>query len=203
MADLNATEGEAKLEQRLYEAMFLIDSARGGNRFPEIIQHVTGLLQRQEAQIERIEKWLDNKLAYRIRQVERGIYVLVYFRLMPDGIDELRRSIELSEDILRALIVRADEIPEATGDLFTPEGEPIQPEPQPVEEPEAPAEEPEAPAEEPAAPAEEPATPAEEPATPVEEPAAPAEEPASAAEEPEQSAQPAVAAEGDAADPES
>jgi small subunit ribosomal protein S6 len=125
------------LEQKLYEAMFLIDSAKGGSEFSGIIQHIAELLRRHGAQIERIEKWADNKLAYKVKRVERGTYVLVYFRAEPGHISELRRDIYLSELILRVLIVRPEEVVEPRGELYTPEGgvvpkearQPQQPEP--------------------------------------------------------------------------
>lgn len=113
------------MEPRLYEAMFIIDAAKGGSGFPAVIQHISGLLQRYGATVERIEKWAESRLVYKIRQVERGIYVLVYFRAEPGRIGEMRNAINLSEDILRVLILKADRMPEPKGQVYTPEGEPV------------------------------------------------------------------------------
>ena len=115
---------EPDLEKRLYEAMFIVDAAKGGAELPAAIQHIAGLLQRHGGDIERLEKWDERKLVYTIRQVERGIYVLAYFRAEPDKIAELRRDIRLSEEILRVLILLADQVAEPKGELFTPQGEP-------------------------------------------------------------------------------
>jgi ribosomal protein S6 len=54
------------LADNLYEAMFLVDSAKGGSEFPEIIRHIANILERAGAEIERIEQWEERKLAYRI-----------------------------------------------------------------------------------------------------------------------------------------
>ena len=113
------------MEPKLYEAMFVINSARGGSEFPGAVRHLAGLLERYGARIERIERWADTRLAYKIKQVERAIYVLVYFRSAPGRIAELRQAVNLSEDILRVLIVTADRMPEPKGPLFTPRGEPV------------------------------------------------------------------------------
>ncbi|MDP6106884.1 MAG: 30S ribosomal protein S6 [Candidatus Brocadiia bacterium] len=136
------------MESRLYEGMFLVDAAKGGEDFPAIIQHITGLLGRNGAEPERIEKWAENRLAYKIRLVERGIYVLIYFRGDPEQIDALRRDATLSEDILRLLILRAEAMPSPRGPLFTADGEaiPVEDEPAPAEEAEEAAAAEEAPA---------------------------------------------------------
>jgi len=118
------------LAENLYEAMFLVDTAKGGEGFPAVIQHISGLLERNGAQAERIERWAESKLAYEIKHMERGIYVLVYFRAAPDRISPLRRDVGLSEEILRALILRAEAIPAAKGKLYNTQGEPVHEEPE-------------------------------------------------------------------------
>ena len=142
--------GGVELAQNLYEVMFLIDAAKGGESFPAVIQHISGLLERNGAQIERIERWADNRLAYPIKQLERGIYVLVYCRLDAERVSELRHDIRLSEEILRVLVLRAEEAPPPRGKLFTPQGDEVPQEPEAPAEPESEAAESEA--ETPAAP---------------------------------------------------
>ena len=110
------------MNKRLYEAMFIVDAAKGGSEFPSTIKHIAGLLQRHEAEIERIEKWDDRKLVYRIKQVERGIYVLAYFRCEPAKISELRHDIRLSEEVVRVLILLAEQVAPPKGEVYTPEG---------------------------------------------------------------------------------
>ena len=122
------------MSQKLYEVMFLLDAAKGGADLPVTIQHVSSLLERHEAAIERIEKWAERKLAYNIGHVERGIYLLIYARIDPQRIAELRRDISLSEDILRVLVLEATAIPEAIGEVYSPSGEPVPVTP-PAEEP--------------------------------------------------------------------
>lgn len=133
---IKATQEDVELESRLYEGMFLIDAAKGGANLPEVVQHIVGLLERHGAKLERIERWAENKLAYSIKQVERGIYLLMYFQGDPTRIDELRHDVQLSEEILRLLVLRAEQMSEPRGQLLTPEGEPA-PMPKPEMESEA------------------------------------------------------------------
>lgn len=123
------------MHPRLYEGMFLIDAAKASSDLPARIREIAGLLHRHGAESERIEKWAESKLAYPIKTIERGVYLLVYFRADPQAIEKLRGDIELSEDILRVLILRAEAMSEPRGPLFTVEGEPAPvPEPSPEEQ---------------------------------------------------------------------
>ena len=122
----------------LYEAMFVVDAAKGGSQFADSIRHVVGYLTRNGAQIERIEKWDERKLAYPIKQVKRGIYILIYFTAEGTAISEMRSAIALSEEVLRVLIVRAEQQNPPRGELYSPEGELQEPEPEPEAEEAAP-----------------------------------------------------------------
>ncbi len=119
----------------LYEAMFLVDARKGGSEFPDIIRHIANMLERVDAEILRIERWAERKLAYRIQRAKRGIYIQVYFRAEGSAIRELRHDVQLSEQLLRVLVLRKDEPDPVTGELYTPEGELIEePEEAPAEE---------------------------------------------------------------------
>jgi len=124
------------LSTNLYEAMFVVDSAKGGSKFPDTIRHIAGLLTRHGAEIERMEKWDERKLAYPIKHVRRGIYVLVYFRIDGSAIAELRHMVDLSEEVLRVLILCAEAQNPPKGDLYSPEGQLLgqEPEAAPVEQ---------------------------------------------------------------------
>ncbi|MFP4175978.1 MAG: 30S ribosomal protein S6 [Planctomycetota bacterium] len=113
------------MSKRLYEAMFLLDSAKGGEELPEAIRYITGLMERNGAEIERVEKWDERKLAYKIQGIDRGIYLQVHCRIEPAEVEGLRNAINLSEEILRVLILKVDEIPAAVGTLYNTDGEEV------------------------------------------------------------------------------
>ncbi len=116
----------------LYEAMFVIDASRGGSDFPEFVRLIAGMLTRHAAEIQRLERWDERKLAYPIGDAKRGIYVLTYFNADGESISEIRRDAQLSEDILRVLILRPDEVSPVQGDLYNAEGEQIERPAEPV-----------------------------------------------------------------------
>jgi len=128
---------------RLYEAMFLVDSALGGAEFPGVIQEITAIVKRHGAEIRQIQRWAERKLAYEVKGLKRGLYILVHFEAPPDSIAEMRRDIYLTEKLVRVIILAVSQIPEATGELFSENGEHME-KPEPEPEPEVSEPEPEA-----------------------------------------------------------
>ena len=92
-----------------YEAMFLFDPTFGST-FENCEAEIQRLLERAEAQIDFLRRWDERRLAYRIKGRKRGVYVLVYFKANGEKIVPLERDAQLSENILRLLVLRADGI---------------------------------------------------------------------------------------------
>ena len=109
---------------RTYEAMFLFDPSFAAD-MSKVEQEVGRLMQRAGAEIIMSDKWDERKLAYPIRHIKRGVYVLVYFRADGSVIGQLRHTINLSEEILRVLILKAEKMDPPKGQLYSPEGEPV------------------------------------------------------------------------------
>ncbi len=91
-----------------YEAMFLFDPTFGGS-FENCEAEIRRVMDRAGADIVLCRKWDERRLAYRVRGRKRGVYVLTYFKASPDKIASLERDVHLAEDILRVLVVRADD----------------------------------------------------------------------------------------------
>ncbi|MGQ9590006.1 MAG: 30S ribosomal protein S6 [Planctomycetota bacterium] len=98
-------------EKRLYEGMFLFDANLASRDWPGLENHVQDLLAKHDAELVYSERWPDRKLAYEIRGCKKGTYYLTYFRAPPGAIPGLRRDSELSERILRLLVLYDEELP--------------------------------------------------------------------------------------------
>jgi small subunit ribosomal protein S6 len=90
-----------------YEAMFLFDSTFATD-FSRVEREVSRLMERAGAEIVLCRKWDERKLAYDIKGRKRGCYVLTFFRAGSDKINGIERDAQLSESVLRMLILRAD-----------------------------------------------------------------------------------------------
>ena len=90
-----------------YEAMFLFDTATTRD-WAALDGEIRRLLERIGANLLVCVKYDERKLAYEIRRRKRGTYVLTYFEASPERINELERDTQLSELLLRTLILRTE-----------------------------------------------------------------------------------------------
>ena len=92
-----------------YEAMFLFDPTFGAS-LENCDAEIQRLMERAGAELVVSGKWDERRLAYRIKGRKRGVYVLTYFKAPSDKIGQIERDVQLSENILRVLIVRTGEL---------------------------------------------------------------------------------------------
>ena len=111
---------ETVAEKKLYEGMFLVDSAKAASDWDGVNAAIKRILDRAEAEIVSIRKWDDRRLAYDIKGVSRGTYLLCYFRADGRQIQSIEKAVQLSETIMRALILNADLMTQEDIDKETP-----------------------------------------------------------------------------------
>ncbi len=98
---------ETAVRKKLYEAMFLIDSAQASD-WDKVIATLETVLKKADSDIVSIRKWDDRKLAYEINGKARGTYILCYFRADGTKVREIEKAVQLSEQIMRVLILSAE-----------------------------------------------------------------------------------------------
>lgn len=106
--------------KKLYEAMFLVDSAEAASDWDGINSTIQRILEKAEAEVVSIRKWDDRRLAYEIGGKSKGVYILCYFRAQGERLGEIERNVQLSERILRVLILSAEDREQADLDKDTP-----------------------------------------------------------------------------------
>jgi len=94
--------------KKLYEAMFLVDSAQAGTDWDGVLATIKSILQKAEAEVVSLKKWADKRLAYEIDHKTKGTYILCYFRADGKRIGDIERDVQLSERIMRVLILNAE-----------------------------------------------------------------------------------------------
>ncbi|MCC8189623.1 MAG: 30S ribosomal protein S6 [Planctomycetes bacterium] len=90
---------------RLYEAMFIVDSAKAKEDYAKLEAECLGCLTRHGAEIVKAVKWDDRRLSYEIKKVRRGSFILVHFNSEPENITKMERQCALNENVLRVLIL--------------------------------------------------------------------------------------------------
>jgi len=99
---------------RTYEGLFLVDDRKASDNFQAIADHIQGLLERHGASVDKLEKWDSRRLAYEIKGKRRGTYILTRFDADPAKIPELKRDCQISNVVMRAIILREENV----GDLL-------------------------------------------------------------------------------------
>ena len=94
--------------KRMYEGLFLVDSALAAQDWQKVVDEVTRILNRASAEILSVRKWDERRLCYDVQGKSRGTYILAYFSCETDKIVGIDRDIQLSEIIMRAMVLKAD-----------------------------------------------------------------------------------------------
>lgn len=95
------------MKPRTYEGMYLFDPSATSN-WKAVESEIERIMERAGAELIGIEKWDERRLAYEIKRRKRGCYVRTYFRAPRTGITGIERDAQLSETILRLLVLTCD-----------------------------------------------------------------------------------------------
>lgn len=97
---------------KLYEGMFLMSQSTVSAGLGNATDVVRGMLDRAEAEVLTLAKWEERKLAYPIDGHKRGTFLLSLFKVAPVQIANIERDCNLSEDVVRVMMTRADHMGE-------------------------------------------------------------------------------------------
>src|SRR5690606_28625679 len=96
------------LADNVYEGMFILDS----NKFARDPQGVSGqiaeLVQKCGGEMLVSRLWEERRLAYPIDGHRKGTYWLTYFRVGADQISVINRECQISDTVIRALVLKVD-----------------------------------------------------------------------------------------------
>lgn len=98
-----------KITVRQYEGMFLFPQSVTAD-LEAASAHVRESITRHGGEIVSLVKWDERRLAYDIQGNKRGVYFLAYFTAPTSAIVSIERDCNLSERMLRALLIRADHL---------------------------------------------------------------------------------------------
>ncbi|HEY2988974.1 MAG TPA: 30S ribosomal protein S6 [Candidatus Binatia bacterium] len=96
----------------LYETMFILHPERGG-AVKEHIERLKKIVEERGGTVAHLEEWGLRDLAYRIQKQMKGYYTLLQYRSTARVVEELERTLKLSDGVLRYLTIRVDESAQA------------------------------------------------------------------------------------------
>jgi small subunit ribosomal protein S6 len=96
------------LDRNVYEAMFLFDSNRFSRDPDGTSGEIAELIKKAGGEILVSRLWEERRLAYTIKGQRKGTYWLMYVNLEAKQVAPLRRQFEITESILRFLVLKID-----------------------------------------------------------------------------------------------
>lgn len=90
-----------------YELTYIIDTTLEETARKELIEKFSEMIKQNGGEVEKVdETWGKRRLAYPINDMLEGYYVLVTFQSEGDLPREIERNLEISDSVLRYLIIK-------------------------------------------------------------------------------------------------
>jgi small subunit ribosomal protein S6 len=98
------------MEERLYDLIFICLPTTPEEEIAKIIATLEQVIADRGGKVEKIDKWGNRKMAYRVAKQREGYYVVMSLRgAQPDLIKELERRLKVSDAVIKYMTVRLDE----------------------------------------------------------------------------------------------
>ncbi len=92
-----------------YELMYIIDASLEEAPRKELIDRINALITNNGGELIKVDEWGKRRLAYPINYKNDGYYVLINFTAGSELPHEIERVLQISEAVLRQLIVKIEE----------------------------------------------------------------------------------------------
>ncbi len=95
---------------RAYECVYFVRPDMEEEALKALIARFNSIITDANGEIEKISEWGKRRLAYEVQDYREGYYVLVQFKSEPDVAKELERLFKISDDVMRYLVTRMEEV---------------------------------------------------------------------------------------------
>ena len=94
--------------KNLYETVIVTSAKLGEEGNAELVEKFKSLIERHGGTVQSVDDWGKRRFAYPIQKQTEGYYTLINFECEPDFTAELDRRYQITDGILRTLIVKRD-----------------------------------------------------------------------------------------------
>jgi small subunit ribosomal protein S6 len=94
--------------RRDYELGFILNPEVSEEQSSSILERIQQIVTTHDGQVVRVNQWGRRRLAYPIEHKRDGFYVFIDMILTPETVSELDRTLKVTEEVLRHIIVRRD-----------------------------------------------------------------------------------------------
>jgi small subunit ribosomal protein S6 len=123
-----------------YELMYILSPEVEEEDLQAVVDRISQIITDGGGEVLHLESWGRKRLAYQIRRFREGHYILAYIQLDPGAVSQLRARFALTEEMIRYLLLRTDELPARVAEAASREERApakeieAEPESEPVEE---------------------------------------------------------------------
>jgi len=91
-----------------YETIFIINPSLDEAATKAVVEKFKGLIE-TAGKIDSIEEWGRRKLAYPIKKINEGYYVLINYNADSSFAHELERIYKITDDVIKYIVLKKDE----------------------------------------------------------------------------------------------
>ena len=90
-----------------YESIIIINPNVDEEGIKALISRFSDLIN-NDGKVEKVDELGKRKLAYEVKKVEEGFYVVFYFEANPDLITELERNYRITDEVIKFMTVKLE-----------------------------------------------------------------------------------------------
>jgi len=94
---------------KAYELLYFVAPTLDEEARAAVETRIEGVITEAQGSIDNVDNWGKRKLAYEIKNLTEGDYILVDFHADPTQIAELDRVLRINDAVVRHMIVRRDD----------------------------------------------------------------------------------------------
>ena len=91
-----------------YESVIILSPQLDEEALENAINRIQDVIKNGNGEVTKVDRWGKRRLAYEIKDLTEGYYLLVEMDAPSATAQELDRVLRISDDVLRHLIIRAD-----------------------------------------------------------------------------------------------
>lgn len=92
-----------------YEAVYILPGTYNDDEVQKVVDHFKEVVEKNGGTVESAAKWTKRRLAYEINGHRDGNYCLMVFEAESQVPAELRRLLDISDDVIRRRIYKLDQ----------------------------------------------------------------------------------------------
>lgn len=93
---------------REYELVVILSPEVPEDEVPAAVERIQQSIRSRGGEVTEVDHWGRRKLAYPIQRYTEGNYLITHIRMDPERTKELEAGLQISEEVIRHLLVRKD-----------------------------------------------------------------------------------------------